>query len=214
MEKTTKHFLRAGFSLVELLVVIAVLGILTGLAVPAMKGLAGVSGVRGGANSLSAAFDQARYAAIENATPTYLGFPSASFSPPSNPALKYSSMIIFREKSPNDPVTDPDYKPLSRWITLPPGVLFDLSGASLDSSIGAAVAPLIPQLDGLDVPVDVIKFDKYGKIVGGTVGMSITIGTGILGSSGPPVFPNKAQAETYVIQRLTGRLIAKSNVPK
>jgi prepilin-type N-terminal cleavage/methylation domain-containing protein len=215
MVKTTNIPTRPrAFSLVELLVVIAVIAILTGLAVPAMKGLVGVSGVRGATNSLTTAFDQARFASIENSTPTYLGFPSASFSSASNPSLKFSSFIIFRERSPSEPDTDPQYKPLSRWIILPTGTMFDLSNASLDSTIGDAAAPLLPQLDGQDVVVEVIKFDKYGKVVSGEAGMSITVGNGILGSSGTPVFPNGNESETFVVQRLTGRVLPENLIPQ
>jgi prepilin-type N-terminal cleavage/methylation domain-containing protein len=201
---------RAGFSLVELLVVIAVIAILTGLAVPAMRGMVGASGLRGATNSITTAFDQARFAAIENATPTYLGFPGSSFTSPSNPSLRSSSFIIFRERSPNEPVTDPQFKPLSRWITLPRGVLLDLSSTQLDPSIGSTAAPILPQLDGQDVSVDVIRFDRYGKVVGGSANMTIGVGSGIVDQSGSPVFPNPREKETFRIQRLTGRLLSST----
>jgi prepilin-type N-terminal cleavage/methylation domain-containing protein len=204
------HRLNSGFSLVEMLVVIAVIAILTGLAVPAMKGLVGVSGVRGASNSITTAFDQARFAAIENSTATYIGFPSDTFDSDANPELKHSSFIIFREKSPNETDADPLFKPLSRWITLPKGTFFGLSDASLDNSMADAVSEILPQLDGQDVPVVVIKFDKYGKVVGGTPDMKLVVGNGILDSSGAPVFPNPNEKETFVVQRLTGRLLAES----
>ncbi len=209
-----KQRLKTGFSLVELLVVIAVIAILSGLAVPAMKGLVGVSGVRGASNSISTAFDQARFAAIENSTATYIGFPGETFESPANPTLKYSSFIIFRDKSPNETDDDPQFKPLSRWITLPKGTFFGLSDAVLDDSIAEDAAEILPQLDGQDVPVEVIKFDKFGKIVGGSPSMKIVVGNGILDSSGDPVFPNPNEKQTFVVQRLTGRLLAESAVIK
>lgn len=200
----------SAFSLVELLVVIAIIAILSGLSIPAMKGLVGASGIRGATNSLTAAFDQARFAAIENSTTTYLAFPAASFTSTDNPALKYSSLIVFRERSPSDPPTDPDFKPLSRWITLPKGAMFDLSLASLDSTIPLTVQSILPQLNGQNVPVDVIRFDKYGKVVGGSANMTITVGSGIIDSSGKPVFPNPTDSESFRVQRLTGRLLTSS----
>jgi prepilin-type N-terminal cleavage/methylation domain-containing protein len=202
----------AAFSLVELLVVIAVIAILAGLSVPAMKGLVGVSGVRGATNSLTSAFDQARFAAIENAVPAYLGFPGENFTSPNNPTVKFSSFIIFRERSPSEPDSDPLYKALSRWIILPTGTMFDLSNASLDSSIAEAAAPLLPQLDGQDVSVEVIKFDKFGKVVSGEPDMKILIGNGIVGSSGSPVFPSNSEVESYIVQRLTGRIFPEAIV--
>jgi prepilin-type N-terminal cleavage/methylation domain-containing protein len=212
MKDYRPYRLGAGFSLVEMLVVIAVIGILTGLAVPAMKGLVGASGLRGASNSITTAFDQARFAAIENSTATYIGFPSETFESTASPSLKHSSFIIFRAKSPNETDADPQFKALSRWITLPRGTLFGLSEASLDSSIADEAAGILPQLDGLDVPVEVIKFDKYGKVVGGTPDMKLIVGNGILDSSGTPVFPNPNETETFVVQRLTGRLLAESIV--
>lgn len=204
----------SGFSLVELLVVIAVIAILTGLAVPAMKGLAGASGVRGAANSITAAFDQARFAAIENSTPAFLGFPGASFTSTGDPATKYSSFIIFRERSPSEPSTDPQFRTLSRWISLPKGTLFDVSLASLDPTISSIAQTLLPQINGQDVPVDVIRFDKYGKVVGGSANMTITVGNGFLSPSGTPMFPNRAETESFRIQRLTGRLLSSSAIPQ
>ncbi len=203
---------RCAFTLVEMLLVIAVIAILTGLSIPAMRGLMGASGIRGATNSLDAAFDQARYAAIENSTDAYIGFPGAGFTSPNDPSLKYSSLIVFRGRSPGDLPTDPDYKPLSRWITLPKGVLFDLSNASLEPMDSEDAASLIPQLDGQDVPLDVIRFDRYGKVVGGSANMAITVGNGIIGPSGTPIFPNSNESESFRVQRLTGRLLTSSAI--
>jgi type II secretory pathway pseudopilin PulG len=197
-----------------MLVVIAVIAVLTGLAVPAMRGMVGVSGVRGATNSLTSAFDQARFAAIENSTPTYLGFPPSSFSSTSNPNLRASSFIIFRERSPNEQTADPQFKALSRWITLPRGVFLDLSSAQLDSSIGSDAAPILPQLDGQNVAVDVIRFDKYGKVVSGSANMTIGVGSGVLDQSGSPVFPNPQEKQNFIIQRLTGRILPSTAVSK
>ena len=212
ISRNCQNSYRGAFTLVELLVVIAVIALLTGLAMPAMRGLVGVSGVRGATNSLSAAFDQARFSAIENSTATYIGFPGAAFESPSNPALKYSSFILFRERSPNETDADPLFKPLSRWISLPKGTMLGLNDASLDTSIDGSVSEIIPQLDGQNVPVEVIKFDKFGKIVGGSPDMKIVVGNGILDSAGTPVFPNPNETVTFVVQRLTGRLLAESAV--
>jgi prepilin-type N-terminal cleavage/methylation domain-containing protein len=212
MRHSRPHLKKSAFTLVEMLVVIAVIAILAGLSLPAMKGLAGVSGVRGGASTLVAAFDQARHSAIEHAASAYLGFPADSFSSANKPELKFNSLIVFRKKSPSDEPDDPEYRAISRWVTLPQGVFLDLSDAALTADLDPSPSEILPKLDDQDVPVRVIEFDKYGRVVGGQPGMSIGIGNGLIDSGSTPIFPNEKETETYVVQRLTGRIFEESFV--
>jgi prepilin-type N-terminal cleavage/methylation domain-containing protein len=213
MRHSRPYLKKSAFTLVEMLVVIAVIAILAGLSLPAMKGLAGVSGVRGGASTLVAAFDQARHSAIEHSTSAYLGFPADSFTSAAKPELKFNSLIVFRKSTPNDGQDAPPYIAVSRWVTLPQGVFVDLSKASLKEDLDPSPSEILPKLDDQDVPVRVIEFDKYGKVVGGQSEMKIIIGNGLIDSGSTLIFPNKEEeTETYVIQRLTGRIFEESFV--
>lgn len=195
----------AGFTLVEILVVVAIIAILTTLMLPALQGLVGVGGLRGGVNSVLLALDQARAAAIENGTDAFVGFPEGL----SDPDADHSTLVVFR-KAKEGEVPGGAIVPLSRWIKLPQGILMDLSDVEFSADdLPPDASASLPKLGGQDVPVRVIRYDRFGRIITGPAGageMKILVGDGVAQGS-TIVFKGQGgkMHDTLTAQRLTGR---------
>jgi type II secretory pathway pseudopilin PulG len=192
-----------------MLIVMAIIAVLSALTLPALQGLVGASGLRGGVNSVLVALEQARNAAIENGTDVYVGFPVPGATGKDE---DYSSLIIFRGPQPASNPEDDTYKPLSRWIRLPKGIVVDTSGASLTTP-PALDSGSLPRL--LDTAVDVraVRYDRFGRIAnavsGGDENLEIRVGEGLVDEGGGITWigPFAKSYEILTAQRLTGRWI-------
>jgi len=157
---------RAAFTLLELLVTVALIGILSALMAPAVQGLLGVTGPRGGMNTVSAAIEQARLSAMESGRPAYVAFPLNA----SDEELAYSSLLVFRRGSEED--GDAKLVPITRWLRLPKGVYLEMDEEQLldypQDSEEPAPDSLLPKLDDNEInEFKVVKFDRFGKLYGG-----------------------------------------------
>ena len=74
MKRMGTYQKRAGFSLIELLVVLAVLGMLTGIMVPAVQGIAGAGRIPSAANQVAGILEFARNEAMTRQTYVWVGF--------------------------------------------------------------------------------------------------------------------------------------------
>lgn len=196
---TAFYRVERGFSLVEMLIVIAIIAVLSALTLPALQGLLGVSGVRGGVNTVLATLDQARAAAIENGTDVYVGFPPANFTDPADPNTRFAAMIVIRgarfEEAPGT------FMPLSRWVRLPSGVVFETTNMTLAT---LADATNLPRLANTDVAPMFLHYDRFGRIrTPMSGGSNITVGEGIV--NGGAVQFKGNNREFLTAQRLTGR---------
>jgi prepilin-type N-terminal cleavage/methylation domain-containing protein len=195
-----------GFSLVEMLVVIALIATLTALLAPSIQSLMGVSGRRGGMSILSNVLEQARVKAIESGQTVYVGFPFESID---DEELAKSSVILFRPASEAEGGGD-NFVPIGRWVRLPSGVYMQ-GGANFPVQDLAIPDGSLPQLDGVEVKnLQVVTFDRFGGVRGaaGTVELEI----------GEKARPNDEgwlrspdNFFTLSIQRLTGRVEVKDN---
>jgi len=162
---------KAAFTLVELLVVVAIIGVLSSLLVPAMRGLVGVGGRRGGMNTVSSTIEQARLAAIENGTTVYVGFPFSA----ADPAAGYSSVIVFRDK--RDDETNNAIVPLSRWIRMPSGVFIE-SDSLEGKSVPGDRLPKLASSNGVVAvtQLSTLTFDRFGRLKPGDETAEIRVG--------------------------------------
>jgi len=154
------------FTLVEMLVVIAVIATLTALLTPAAQILMGISGRRGGMNVLSSAIEQARLRAVEKQNPVYVGFPLTA----TNPSTKFSSVLVFEFA--------PGFTPVGRWQRFPTGVYYEPStnfpSAPMSNSIPANA---IPALEGEKLgSLYALGFDRFGRMVNTVGSVQIRIG--------------------------------------
>lgn len=193
----------AGFTLLEMLVVIALIAILTTLIAPSLQGLMGISGRRGGLNTLAAVLDQARLAAIENGTTAYVGFPTNA----TNTTNAYSHLIVFRDARPDDANQNP--VAVTRWQRLPSGVFFQ-AGTGLNAAVATRTLPprTLPPLAGSQdiTQIPALAFNRFGQLQGVTTNVSVLLGEKI-----EPTGTNwRGSTSNYYelrIQPLTGRVI-------
>lgn len=99
-----------GFSLVELLTVIAIIAIMAALLAPAITGFSSTAGRRGAVNLVMNTIDQARVAALEQGREVQVVFWRRE--------TPQRDAILVQRKNENG-----DWEPLTRWQTLPPGIL-------------------------------------------------------------------------------------------
>jgi prepilin-type N-terminal cleavage/methylation domain-containing protein len=143
-----------GFTLLEILIVVALIAVMSTLLVPSMRGLMGIAGPRGGVNTVASAIEQARLSALESGESAYVGFPE-DLPGGDNP---YSAVIVFRDTREDE---DGDYVAVSRWMRLPQGIHVDASGLTESVSAGATFPKLGTAPAG---QLRVLRFDRFGKL--------------------------------------------------
>jgi len=147
---------RAAFTLIEVMVTVAIIAIMAALLTPAVRGLMGVAGPRGGVNVLSTAIEQARLSAMQSGRTTYVGFPFSAGNVDED--VRYSSAIVFRKPREDE---KGDFVPISRWQRLPQGVFIESDSLRDTENPSGA----LPKLNGQAVgDLTVLKFDRFGKL--------------------------------------------------
>jgi len=202
---------RAGFSLTELLVVVAVIGIMAAAGLPALKGITGSTGRTGAINGLMSALDQARSAAILSGTNAYVVFPdpvvfgalaaTATFSPSKYVLRSYG---IFRDANP-DLETNTATIQLGKWESLPQGIALDSTSVSALPQTTNLSVSLPGSSASQTLAARTIGFNASGGLIDPAATNGVTVYEGYWnGTKGVPAKPNRI-VDRITLNRFTGR---------
>ncbi len=180
-----------GFSLIELLVVMAIIGILAVIGLPALRGLGGSNDIAAAHRQIMDDLSYARFKAINERTTVYVVFVSQDILTPvynnqqklevaKHADLQFTSYALFTRHSLGDQPGPGNPRYITEWRTLPEGVFiytnkFNLQGAGAPDAIRAAI-PLpqrpfsyvnipFPTTAGKIIKMPVIAFDYQGRLV-------------------------------------------------
>lgn len=137
MTRHPKRRLDGGFSLLELLVVVAVMAVMMSLMLPSLAGFSSTAGRRGAVNVLMNTFEQARVAALESGQTVYVGFADENF-PVAD--MQYAAFIVFRDASDEEKAAGRDYVVLKKWTRLPRNIAFKRLNSSLVPTTGGTTS--------------------------------------------------------------------------
>jgi len=155
---------RAGFTLLELLMVMGIIAIALAALVPAVTSLSKSSGRRAARDTLLGAIEQARAEAIKSGQATYVVFPTFTSGTQSTlDRYNYRSYAIFEDNAANPG----NVKQLTDWKSFPAGVALRAAGTAALSNL-ADPATLTPVMsfnftpDTSATPFRCLKFDQNG----------------------------------------------------
>ena len=181
----------AAFSLVELLVVLAIIGILATIGLPALRGLGGSNDIAAANRQLVDDLSYARFKAINERTTVYVVFVSQDILTPNwnnqqklevakKADLQYTSYALFAKRSLGDQPGPGNARYVTPWKTLPNGVFiltnkFDITAAQAPDSSRALIPVAKRPFSYVDIPfptvtdklikMPVLAFDYQGRLV-------------------------------------------------
>ncbi len=165
----------AGFSLIELLAVMAIIILMMSLLLPSLAGWGSVAGRRGAVTIVMNTLEQARVAALESGQTVYVGFANENHP---NPEMRYSSFFVFRDATEEEKAAAtnaPKYVVLKKWTKLPKNIAFKSQfPGGIKSVIQTSTTipdlndalPSLHQLSDKDGKIPVIKFNSSGAVDG------------------------------------------------
>ncbi len=209
----------SGFSLLELLVVVAVMAIMMSLLAPAVAGFSSTAGRRGAVNIVMNTFEQARVAALESGQTVYIGFADAEFPVED---MRYAAFIVFRDatdEEKNDPVSPRNYVVLKKWTRLPKRIAFKRIDSSLvptttsgSQLFGGLKNELGSSLSSWNEEMPVIAFNSSGAVAQPSNNLRIYLYEGYFGDGKDNLTRNNSVQEgssglfeKISVSRYTGR---------
>ena len=168
---------RSGFSLVELLTVIAIISVLMTVAGVGLGNLAGGKGVATAVSTSEAVFEEARSLAVGKRTNAAV---LVSLQDPSNPETYLRRMVVAYKEI--DPVTnkqDNTWKLASRGATLPDKVYYSTDLSMRDHKTGSGGLPKITLSTGKrEYSGEYVIYEFNAEGICTTPGASFVVGTG------------------------------------
>lgn len=164
---------RAGFSLLELLIVLGIVAMALAALIPAVTSLAKSGGRRAALNSLLGGIEQARAEAIKSGQATYVVFPTfgAGTAQSTVDRYNYRSYTIFEDNA----ASPGNVKQLTDWKSFPVGVALRAAAYTINgASVGALLSylqdpgwnpqpPFTPD-NGATLVFRCIKFNSNGEV--------------------------------------------------
>lgn len=199
-----------GFSLIEMLAVMAVIAVMMSLMAPAIRGFSDTAGRRGAVSVVMNTLEQARVAALESGNDVYVVLCRQA-------TPNEDRMMVLRETE----AGTGKYDQLTRWVTLPKGIiLFDPTNGPisiLDGGVGSFDRTRSP----VSIPEDselptgkglvVMKFNGSGQVAYPTTGkLWLHISEGVRDMSGAEArvgnkVANSLPFEIITMSKYTGR---------
>jgi prepilin-type N-terminal cleavage/methylation domain-containing protein len=136
------------FTLVELLVVMAIIGVLAAIGIPAMKGMGGSNDIAAGVRQLMDDLSYARLKAINERSTVYVVFVSPTilnetWTPEQRrevsklAKLQYTSYALFTKRSLGDQPGPGTPRYITEWKTLPDGIIIPTNKFNMLSALTA-----------------------------------------------------------------------------
>src|SRR5438552_18050863 len=162
----TDHAIRAGFTLLELLIVLGIIAIMLVALAPAVTSLSKAGGRRAARDSLLGGIEQARAEAITSSQATYVVFPTFTTGTASIlDRYNYRSYAIFEDNA----ASPGNVSQLTAWTSFSSGVALRAAGTAALSNL-ADPATLIPPVtftfnpDTSATPFRCFKFNSNGEV--------------------------------------------------
>lgn len=198
-----------GFSLIEVLVVVAIIGLLLSFMGPVVEGLASPAGRKGAVTIVMNTLEQARVASIQKGRDVVVVFWKKNGT--TTQFDEQDAMIVLQRNA-----DDTDWEPVSRWVKLPKGVLF-FEGDDPGSAIfintgdlhGVTDLPGVNNLAAVTPHLRSVRFSSTGSVKSPTATplvVSLTEGQRTSGSDSLTVDKQKGDLrEVISLARYTGR---------
>ena len=199
-----------GFSLIEVLTVVAITAMLMTMAIPAISGFTSPAGRKGAVTIVMNTLEQARVSAIETGRETVVLFWRRNGVAGSQLGEQDAMLVLRRNE------TNTIWEPISRWIKLPSGVLFhgeDTKSYILTNSIAGLSPSPSPMPSPMPSPsptaedLGFIQFTSSGAVKSPSAGLQIAFTEGQRDTSGSVVVKKQKSGGQEVISlaRYTGR---------
>lgn len=172
--RETRRSLRHGFSLVELLVVLAVIAILATLTLPGLQGVISSSNLKGSANSVAAELDLARqFANTRNLSVEVRLYQDTAVAKDNNGNFPYRYLAILIPANASNAASD---EFLAQPILLPGDVIIDSNtqfSSLLNPALGASGLQPVTGTESTTAPIQVRgkPYVKFTYLANGTVNL-------------------------------------------